>query len=215
MEALEIVLDEDRLRRFDAFEESLYRANVCMNLTRVPREECWMRHFVDSVLFHDLVPSGARVLDIGAGPGFPAWPLALVRPDLRVTALDSSGKMLGFLSSQPLENLTVRLGRAEEISFDSKFDFVTGRAVAPLGIQLELSTLHVGDDGLIGPMRSATEFENLKICDVRKLGLKLESIEMRTLLDTDIQRVMPLYRLDNKTRIVRRSWAEMKRRPLA
>ncbi|HZH99340.1 MAG TPA: RsmG family class I SAM-dependent methyltransferase, partial [Fimbriimonadaceae bacterium] len=109
-----ITLDEGMLHAFEQFEEDLYRSNAVMNLTRVPREECYLRHFLDSLLFHDLIPAGASVLDIGTGPGFPAWPLALCRKDLHVLALDSSGKMLGFLRRHPLPNLEVVQERAEE-----------------------------------------------------------------------------------------------------
>ncbi|RYG69749.1 16S rRNA (guanine(527)-N(7))-methyltransferase RsmG, partial [bacterium] len=83
------------LDRFETFEADLYEANEVMNLTRVPREECWLRHFLDSLLIAPWLPGEGSLLDIGSGPGFPAWPLALARPELQVTALDSSGKMLG------------------------------------------------------------------------------------------------------------------------
>ena len=84
---LGLTLSEAQLSKFENFEEALYRANEVMNLTRVAREECWLRHFVDSLLFQDLIPRGAAVLDIGTGPGFPAWPLACARPDLSITAM--------------------------------------------------------------------------------------------------------------------------------
>src|ERR1041384_4679794 len=131
-------LTPEQVAQFEAFEAKLYEANAVMNLTRVPREECWLRHFVDSLLFQDLIPLNARVLDIGTGPGFPAWPLACARPDLQVTALDSNGKMLGFLRSQPLPNLEVVQERAEEWGAFERFGVVTGRALAPLPVQIEL-----------------------------------------------------------------------------
>ena len=46
----------------------------------------------------DWIEDGAALLDIGTGPGLPAWPIACIRPDVRVTALESSEKPLKFLS---------------------------------------------------------------------------------------------------------------------
>lgn len=208
-------LDEAKLAAFDGFERALYDANSVMNLTRVSKEECWLRHFVDSLLFHDLIPIGATVLDIGTGPGFPAWPLALARPDLAVSAMDSSSKMLGFLAQIPLENLTLRLGRAECVSFDRPFDVVTGRAVAPLAIQLEISAVHCAAGGVAIPMRSIGDLDLTANQAVSKVGFSLERVVRRNLPGTEIERCFPVYR---KARDVRssptRTWADMKRRPL-
>lgn len=136
---LGLALSSPALQAFEEFEAGLYAANEVMNLTRVPQGECHLRHFLDSLLVAPEIEPGATVLDIGTGPGFPAWPLALARPDLSVTALDSSGKMLGFLRRHPLPNLIIVEARAEDWGVRDRFDFVTGRAVAPLALQLELS----------------------------------------------------------------------------
>ena len=184
-----------------------------MNLTRVPREEAWSRHFVDSLLFHDLIPPGARVLDLGTGPGFPAWPLALARPDLRVTALDSSGKMLGFLRSQPLPNLEVVQARAEEWGVREAYDAVTGRALAPLPLQLELSAPPLRVGGVVVPMR--TPADDLREPLWEALGLRPAGRHERTLPGTDAVRVFPTFVKERPTsdRYPRR-WSEMRARPL-
>src|SRR5262245_49349284 len=136
---LNLELSSSQIDAFEFFEAGLYQANERMNLTRIAREECWTRHFLDSLLFHDLIPSGAKVLDIGTGPGFPAWPIACARPDLQIMALDSSGKMLAFLRTQKLANLEIVEERAENLHIAQDFTMVTGRALAPLAIQLEIS----------------------------------------------------------------------------
>lgn len=185
-----------------------------MNLTRVAREEAWLRHFVDSLLFQDLIPQGAAVLDIGTGPGFPAWPIACARPDLTVTALDSSGKMLGFLRSQQLPNLEVVQARAEDWGVRERFDVVTGRAVAPLPLQLELSAPPLKVGGLLIPMR--TPMDDLLGVDFEVLGLKPAGKYERSLPATEVVRVFPTYTKERPTpgRFPRR-WAEMRAKPLA
>lgn len=210
---LGLTLDDAALDRFEAFEAALYQANEVMNLTRVPREECWLRHFLDSLLVAPLLPRDGVVLDIGTGPGFPAWPLACARPDLHVVALDSSGKMIGFLQRQALPNLEVLQGRAEEWEEREAFDVVTGRAVAPLPIQIELSAGLVKTGGAAIPMR--TPNDDLEDLDLAPLGLRLDEVRTAELPVIDAARVFPIYRKIARTqeRFPRR-WAEIKEAPL-
>lgn len=212
---LGLELSEEQLGQFEAFEENLYQANAVMNLTRVAREECWLRHFVDSLLFQDLVPQGSKVLDIGTGPGFPAWPLACARPDLHVTALDSSGKMLGFLQKNPLPNLEAVLARAEDWGVRESFDVVTGRALAPFPIQLELSAPPLKVGGLLIPMRTPSEEAAVKAFPAAKLGLQPAGLNRRQLPDTDVVRMFALLKKVAPTpEKYPRPWAEIKRSPV-
>jgi len=201
-------------QQFDLFEERLYEANAVMNITRVPREECWLRHFIDSLLIQDLIPWGSSVLDIGTGPGFPAWPLACARPDLQVFAIDSSNKMIGFLNRNPLPNLKTLQTRAEEWKMRDRFGVVTGRAVAPLGVQLELSAPFCRIGGLVIPMRTPTERSQCE-SEVSIVGLKLTEICERALPGTEIVRLLPVYAKTSPTpEKYPRAWAEMKRNSL-
>jgi 16S rRNA (guanine527-N7)-methyltransferase len=212
--ALGLPLTEEQLFAFTQFEENLYAANAVMNLTRIPQEECWLRHFLDSLLFHDLIPTQNSVLDIGTGPGFPAWPLACARPDLNVTALDSSSKMLGFLARNQLPNLHLENARAEDWGVRLKFQVVTGRALAPLPIQLELSAPAAKVGGLIIAMRSAKEEAEILAFEPQRFGISLEKVEHRTLPGTDIERIFPVYRKDRATpREFPRKWAEIRKNP--
>lgn len=197
------------------FERALYEANRVMNLTRVPREAFMTRHVADSLLVSEFAPPGAAVLDIGAGAGFPAWPLAAARPDLRVTALDSSGKAARFLESVPLDNLTVVCARAEEWGAREAFDLVTGRAVAPLSLQLELSAGPCKRGGSVVPLRTPNEREEAVRIPVAKLGLLLEALEERPVEGMDVVRLLPVYRKVGMTpRSFPRGWGEMRRSPL-
>jgi 16S rRNA (guanine527-N7)-methyltransferase len=215
LEGLGLAFTEDAIAPFAEFEERLYKANQSKNYTRVPREECYLRHFLDSLLFHDLIPEGASVLDIGTGPGFPAWPLAVARPDLTVTAIDSNGKMLDFLRLNPLPNLRVKQMRAEEWPEREAFDCVTGRAVAPLSIQLEISAPLAKIGGTIISLRSENETEAFDRHEIRELGIKLVKVEVRALPGTEIIRHFPVYE-KTKSSPVRypRSWSDIKKKPL-
>lgn len=209
LERMGLNLDLDAVA---AFEEDLYAQNAVMNLTRVPREEAWLRHILDSLLIAEFIPQGSSVLDIGTGPGFPAWPLALARPDLQVTAMDSSGKMLGFLRRHLLPNLSIEQGRAEELGLQEAFDVVTGRALAPLAIQLELSARPCRKRGMVLPMRTPNDLPEIeRLASV--LGLELEEVHRRTLSVIDAERVFPVYRKVEKTpHGYPRPWAKIRER---
>lgn len=109
-----------------------------------PREagRIWERHIFNSLALADLVPQGSSVVDIGSGAGLPGIPLALYRPDLRITLLESLLRRVNFLelavARLGLANrVTVVRGRAEE--HRTRYDAVVSRAVAPLGRLLDWS----------------------------------------------------------------------------
>lgn len=102
-----------------------------------PREagRIWERHVLNSVAIADLIPQGADVADIGSGAGLPGIPLAVYRPDLRLTLVEPLLRRSTFLSEVVTElglgpRVSVVRARAEEV--ESTFDVVTARALAPL-----------------------------------------------------------------------------------
>src|SRR5437667_1027723 len=88
-----------------------------------------------------------RLLDIGAGAGFPGLPLKIVRPQWHVVLLEATGKKVSFLQHVieilQLEDVVAVHGRAEELAhkaeYRASFDVVTARAVASLPTLLEYS----------------------------------------------------------------------------
>nr|WP_040684699.1 16S rRNA (guanine(527)-N(7))-methyltransferase RsmG [Nocardiopsis halotolerans] len=104
-----------------------------------PREvpRLWERHLINCAVVEELLPEGAEVVDIGSGAGLPGIVLGLLRPDIRMTLLEPLLRRTVFLNEVvdllELPNVEVRRGRAEEAHGDLYTDFVTARAVAPLG----------------------------------------------------------------------------------
>lgn len=105
-----------------------------------PREvdRIWDRHLLNSAAIAELVPQNARVADIGSGAGLPGIPLALARPDLRVTLIEPLLRRSDFLREVIEElgiDVTVVRGRAEERAVRERvgeMDAVLSRAVASL-----------------------------------------------------------------------------------
>jgi 16S rRNA (guanine527-N7)-methyltransferase len=105
-----------------------------------PREvdRLWDRHVLNSAAIAELMPESATVTDVGSGAGLPGVPLAIARPDLRITLLEPMARRVTWLTEVVDElGLDVRVvrGRAEEPGTRQAVgpaDVVTARAVAPL-----------------------------------------------------------------------------------
>lgn len=104
-------------------------------------ERVWTRHIANSIALVDVIPEGVHVADVGSGAGLPGIPVALVRPDLRLTLLEPLQRRVDFLqlASERLgieDRVRVVRCRAEEFAVaahePAPFDVVICRAVAPL-----------------------------------------------------------------------------------
>ena len=119
-----------------------------MNLTAItePREFA-IKHIIDSLsAWDDEIFQGVETLaDVGTGAGFPAIPLKIFKPQLKLCLIDSLAKRTEFLkkvvAELELENVEIIHGRAEDLSkqktFRERFDVVTSRAVARLNVLAE------------------------------------------------------------------------------
>jgi len=111
--------------------------NRVHNLTAVREPEQMVTlHALDSLSLLPHLGDAVTVLDVGTGPGFPGIALAIARPALRVTLLDSSHKKCAFLEQARAElglsNVTVACARVEQWKPEQRFDAVVSRAFAEL-----------------------------------------------------------------------------------
>jgi 16S rRNA (guanine527-N7)-methyltransferase len=128
----------DRLPEAIRYAELLAEAGVKRGLIG-PREvpRLWGRHLLNCAVLSEIVPEGVMVCDVGSGAGLPGIPLALVRPDLKITLLEPLLRRTNFLQEVVellgLDHVTVVRGRAEEVLGTLQpVHVVTARAVAPL-----------------------------------------------------------------------------------
>ena len=153
---------DDICSKLSDFCDHLLEQNKLFNLTAIKTpESAALLHFADSLTLAEFIPENARILDIGSGAGFPAIPLAIARPDIQVTALDSTLKRVNFINSAAkmlsLTNITAVCHRAEEVTgkdFKESFDIVTARAVASYPVLLELALPAVKVGGRFVAMKS-------------------------------------------------------------
>lgn len=151
-----------------------------------PREgdKIWGRHISNSLALADLLPEGSDVADVGSGAGLPGLPLAIARPDLRVTLIEPLLRRANFLELAVDElGLTARVdvlrARAEDVS--QTFDVVVCRAVAPLGRLLGWTqSLFLPGGELVALKGQSAESEILKARkDLRARHLDAEVLEIQ------------------------------------
>lgn len=131
------------------YHELLTQWNEKMDLTNViDPEEATDRHYADSLLpltCTEFFPLNASLIDVGTGAGFPGLPLAIARPDLKVTLMDAQQKRVNFLQAVidalELPNVKAVHARAEDgarqAEMREQFDLAVARAVASAPVLLE------------------------------------------------------------------------------
>jgi len=105
------------------------------------RDRLWERHLLNCAAVAAALPQGAEVVDVGTGAGLPGLVWALLRPDLRVTLVDSRRRRIDFLDQARTDlgvrSVQVRQARAQELAGAVAADIVTARALAPLARLVE------------------------------------------------------------------------------
>ena len=136
-----------------------------------PREvpRLWERHILNCAALAEVIPEGATVADIGSGAGLPGIPLAIARPDVKVTLIEPLLRRTKFLdevvADLDLTNVTVLRGRAEEKIVRNQagsVDIVTSRAVAPLGKLAGWSLPLVRSGGKMIAMKGSSAAEEIE-----------------------------------------------------
>ena len=155
----------EMINNFNQFFQLLIEGNKVCNLTAITEEdEVIEKHFFDSIYPNFAFKENAKVIDIGAGAGFPSIPLKIVRPDLNFTLLDSLNKRINFLNGVinelNLKNIQTIHGRAEDFArkaeFREQFDIATARAVANLKVLAEYCLPFVKVGGLFIALKSSS-----------------------------------------------------------
>lgn len=166
-----------------------------------PREgdKLWSRHVANSLALVDVIPDGVDVCDVGSGAGLPGVPLAIVRPDLRVTLLEPLLRRATFLAETVAElgldqHVVVERARAEETRL--RFDVVVARAVAALDQLLTWTTPLFLPSGALVALKGSSAEREVAAAQKRlaKAGLRAEILEVRAAPGVEGTRVIRVSR---------------------
>ncbi|KEQ35422.1 16S rRNA (guanine(527)-N(7))-methyltransferase GidB [Streptococcus mitis] len=166
-------LSDQQKKQFERYFELLVKWNEKINLTAITdKEEVYLKHFYDSIapILQGLIPNETiKLLDIGAGAGFPSLPMKILYPQLDVTIIDSLNKRINFLQllaqELDLDGVHFYHGRAEDLAQDKNFraqyDFVTARAVARMQVLSELTIPYLKVGGKLLALKASNAPEEL------------------------------------------------------
>ena len=196
-----IDLSDMQAEQFLEYYNLLIEWNSFMNLTSITDfEEVIIKHFVDSALLKNIIELELvdNLLDIGTGAGFPAIPLKIIYPNLKITMIDSLNKRIKFLDEVvnrlKLTNIVALHGRAEDYAREKEhrevYEVVVSRAVANLSTLSEycLPYTKIGGSFIAYKSEKISEEINLAKKAIELLGGKIEKQVDYELLDTGMYR---------------------------
>lgn len=155
-------------KKYKAYTDYLLEVNSHTNLTTITDpEEIELKHFKDSLTVLDYIKEGDKVLDLGAGAGFPGIPLRIEK-DFDLTLIDSVNKKVNFMNEVieilGLSNARAIHTRAEDFAKENRegFDVVVSRAVANMSTLSELCLPFVKVGGLFIALKGPKADEEVK-----------------------------------------------------
>lgn len=180
-------MTREQAEKFRIYHEMLLAANREMNLTRVSEEmrEACDRNYLDSLTLLNCLGGAKNLIDVGSGAGFPGVPLAIMRPDIRITLLDSLGKRVDFLQSA-IDTLNLNACAVHMRCEDAvrqnvhreQYDIAAARAVASLDVLSEWLLPFVKVGGRMLALKGPSAAEEAKNAEyaIETLGGELERI---------------------------------------
>ncbi len=222
-----VVITDDIAEKLKLYGSLLIEWNEKINLTAITEPtEVLYKHFYDCILFFKNVdvPKNASVIDVGTGAGFPGMVLKIVRPDLRVTLLDSLNKRIVFLNDVigklGLTDIQTVHSRAEEggrnKNYREKYDIACARAVANLPVLLEYCTPYVKKGGVFVSMKGPSVRDEIALCDnaIKQLSLSEPKIICENLRENESRAFVIFKKISQTPPKYPRNSANISKQPL-
>lgn len=162
LNGLNTLLCDGVCKKFFALTEIMLTENEKYNLTAITEpSKIILNHYADCVMLASKIKENARLIDVGCGAGFPTLPLAIIRKDINITAMDSTAKRINYVgnacSALGITNVTAIAARAEDEArkkeMRESFDYATARAVAQMRVLSELCLPFVKVGGCLLAMK--------------------------------------------------------------
>lgn len=222
----EFNLTKKQLNQFFEYSNFLVSENKKYNLTRITdEEEVYIKHFYDSLKLVDVIDFNnmETFCDIGSGAGFPAIPIKIMFPHLKITIIEPTLKRCNFLrvltNLLELTNVEIINDRSENIKEEHRdyYDVVSARAVASLPILLELTIPYVKVNGNFLALKGSSYQEELDLSKsaITKLDSVVEGIFNYELPNDLGTRVVINFKKNKKTnKIYPRNYSTIKKKNL-
>ena len=185
-----ITLTSDQVDHFTTYFEMLVEWNEKINLTAITEaQDVAVKHMIDSLSCYDneVFKTGATIIDVGTGAGFPGLPLKIFRPDLKVTLFDSLNKRILFLQAVAeklgINDIRFVHSRAEDggksKQLREQYDVAVSRAVARLDVLCEWCLPFVAVGGFFVAHKGSRYSEELNDATgaIQRLGGEIAKIE--------------------------------------
>lgn len=163
---LGLSLNDDQQELLIAYLRLIHKWNHTFNLTAIRELDRMVGlHVLDSLAVVPYIPTGAILADVGSGAGLPGIPIAIARPDVRVTLIDTVAKKATFMQQAVgelrLTNVKVHHARVESLQLDPLCDIVISRAFAELKDFAEASAHLLKDGGKLYAMKGVLPHEEM------------------------------------------------------
>lgn len=222
------LLNLEKSEKFLALTKRMLEENEKYNLTAITDpDKIILNHYADCASLAAKLPKGASIIDVGCGAGFPTLPLAIVREDLKIFAIDSTAKRIAYVEESArllgLTGVKCEVMRAEDggknPELREKFDFATARAVAEMRVLSELCLPYVKVGGAMIAMKGKNaEFElSAAKRAIAMLGGKDAKVEHLTLKGKGEELTHPLIIIEKKMKTpptYPRPFAQISKKPL-
>lgn len=215
------------VKKFYDLTVRMLEINEKMNLTAIKEESAViLLHYADSLTAAQFLPQNARVADIGCGAGFPCLPLAICRPDLQITALDSTEKRIRYvaetaklLGCNGLNAVTMRAEEGGRGCYREQFDVCTARAVAALPLLAELCLPYVRVGGKFLAMKGKRGEEELAQAEtaIRRLGgecTAVHTVTLRNAAEEETRCLIEIQKVRPTPTEFPRPWGKILKKPL-
>lgn len=178
---------------YEIYTDYLLEVNSHTNLTSITNpEEIKIKHFEDSLSVLDYIKEGSKVLDIGAGAGFPGIPLRIEK-DFDLTLIDSVNKKVNFMNEVikklGLSNARAIHTRAEDFAKEEResYDVVVSRAVANMSTLSEYCIPYLKVGGIFIALKGPRADEELEAAQnaIKILGSKVKKVDYFNIDDNE------------------------------
>lgn len=225
---LKLPFDEVQYDQFMQYKSLLKEWNEKVNLTAITEDgEIISKHFIDSIqaFQFDGLNEAETLIDVGTGAGFPGLPIKIMKPEIRITLLDSLNKRLNFLRAVSedlkLENVELVHSRAEDGArkpeYRDSFDVAVSRAVANLTLLTELCLPYVKVGGHFIALKGPAVEQEIRDAEyaVKVLGGKITEVKEVQIEGTDLKHNLVVIRKMKATpKAYPRSSSAIKKSPI-